>query len=166
MIQVANSGNTTTRRTLSMTSRRLVSSVLGFAILFALAIPTAAFAKDERTRVSLINTGEDGNASGKAEFRIKKADRMRFKVEAEDLDPANYDVTVGGVVQGVLNVVVLADGRVEGEIEFDTKREPGKEPLDFDPRGQLITIERASVVYLQVVFPGTGTPGGGGGSCN
>ena len=124
-----------------------------------------ALAKDERTRVSLVNTGEDGDASGKAEFRIKSADRLRFKVEAEDLDPANYDVTVGGVVQGVLNVQVLADGRVEGEIEFDTKREPGKEPLDFDPRGQLITVERASVIYLQVVFPGE--PGaGGGGSCN
>ncbi len=147
-----------------MTSRRHLSSALGSAILLALAIPSAAFAKDERTRVSLINTGEDGDASGKAEFRIKKADRMRFKVEAEDLDPANYDVTVGGVVQGVLNVQVLADGRVEGEIEFDTKREPGKELLDFDPRGQLVTVERASVVYLQVVFPDA--PGtGGGGSC-
>jgi hypothetical protein len=144
-----------------MTSRRLLSSLLGFAILFALAIPTAAFAKDARTRVSLINTGEDGNASGKAEFRIRKGTRMSFHVEAEDLDPANYDVTVGGVLQGVLNVQVLADGRVEGEIEFDTKVEPGHVLLDFDPRGQLVTVERASVVYLQVVFPG---PSGSGGS--
>ncbi len=148
-----------------MTARRPLTTALGFAILFALAAPSVALAKDERTRVSLINTGEDGDASGKAEFRIKKADRLRFKVEAEDLDPANYDVTVGGVVQGVLNVQALPDGRVEGEIEFDTKREPGKEPLDFDPRGQLITVERASVVYLQVVFPGDTAPGGGG-SCD
>ncbi len=150
-----------------MTARRLFSTALGLAILVALGIPSAAIAKDDRTRVSLINTGEDGDASGKAEFRIKKRDRLRFKVEAEDLDPANYDLVVGGIVQGVLNVQRLRDGRVEGEIEFDTKREPGKEPLDFDPRGQLITVERAGIVYLQVVFPGEGgTGGGGGGSCN
>lgn len=151
-----------------MTARRFLSTALGLALLFGAVIPSTASAKDERTRVSLINTGEDSDASGKAEFRIKKANRLRFKVEAEDLDPANYDVVVGGILQGVLNVQQLADGRVEGEIEFDTKTEPGKQPLDFDPRGQLITVERASVVYLQVVFPGEGgTVGGGGsGSCD
>lgn len=148
-----------------MTARRFFSTALGLATLVALGLPSAAFAKDDRTRVSLVNTGADGDASGKAEFRIKKRDRLRFKVEAEDLDPANYDVVVGGIVQGVLNVQQLSDGRIEGEIEFDTKREPGKEPLDFDPRGQLVTVERAGVVYLQVVFPAAGgTVGGGGGS--
>ncbi len=155
-----------------MTARRFLSTALGLAILVGTAVPTTAFAKDDRTRVSLINTGEDSNASGKAEYRVKKRDRLRFKVEAEDLDPANYDVVVGGIVQGVLNVQQLADGRVEGEIEFDTKTEPGKQPLDFDPRGQLVTVERAGVIYLQVVFPadggtvGGGGSGGGSGSCD
>ena len=146
-----------------MTARRLLSLALGFAIVIAFILPSAAVAKDsERSRVSLVNTGADADASGKAEFRLRKRNRMSFKVEAEDLDAANYDVTVGGVLQGVLDVRALPDGRVEGEIEFDSKIEPGHEPLDFDPRGQLVTVERAGVIYLQVVFPVGSAPGGGG----
>lgn len=148
-----------------MTARRSRFPLLGLALTLGFLAPVTAAAKDlERTRVSLVNTGEDGDASGHAEYRIRKKNRSSFKVEAEDLDPANYDVTVGGIVQGVLDVRVLSDGRVEGEIEFDTKRQRNKQPLDFDPRGQLITVERAGIVYLQVVLPPTGS-GTGTGSC-
>ena len=130
-----------------MLNRKLLALALGFATLTAFVIPSAAVAKDiERTRVSLVNTGVDSDASGKAEYRIRKRNRISFKVEAEDLDAANYDVTVGGVFQGVLDVRALANGRVEGEIEFDSKIEPGHEPLDFEPRGQLVTVERAGVI--------------------
>jgi len=147
-----------------MLTRKLLSLALGLATLTAFVIPSAAVAKDiERTRISLVNTGTDADASGKAEYRLRKRNRISFKLEAEDLDAANYDVTVGGVVQGVLDVRALANGRVEGEIEFDTKVERGHELLDFEPRGQLVTVERAGVIYLQVVFPvGTST---GGGTC-
>lgn len=148
-----------------MTARRLLALVLASALTFTLLIPMTAAAKDaSRVRVSLVNTGEAPSASGHAEYRVRKKNRISFHVEAEDLAPANYDVTVGGVVQGVLDVQVLPKNRVEGEIEFDTKVEPGHVLLDFDPRGQLVTIERAGVVYLQVVFPpsapapGTCTP--------
>ncbi|MEZ4332453.1 MAG: hypothetical protein R3F35_11900 [Myxococcota bacterium] len=148
-----------------MTARRSLSLLLGLVLTLGLLAPTTALAKDlERTRVSLVNTGEDGDASGHAEYRVRKKNRSSFKVEAEDLDPANYDVTVGGIVQGVLDVRVLRDGRVQGEIEFDTKSQRNKQPLDFDPRGQLITVERAGIVYLQVVFPPS-TGGTGTGSC-
>lgn len=140
-----------------MKSRRWIS--LGLTLLLAAALPAVAFAKDlERTRVALVNSGAEPAASGKAEFRQRKVDRARFKVEAEDLTPANYDLTVGGVVRGVLDVQVLPDGSVEGELEFDTKVEPGHLPLDFDPHGQLVTVERAGVVYLQVVFPNAPVP--------
>lgn len=135
-------------------TRRFFVLVLGAVLLLSSTLPTTALAKSlERTRVALVNTGVEPLASGKAEYRAEKRSRLRFKVEAEDLTPANYDLTVGGVVRGVLDVRVLPDGRVEGELEFDTKREPGKLPLDFDPRGQLVTVERAGVVYLQVVMP-------------
>jgi hypothetical protein len=131
-------------------------------VAFLCVTPTTALAKDlERNRVSLINTGEAPSASGHAEYRIRKGNRSSFHVEAEDLAPANYDVTVGGIVQGVLDVHALRDGRVEGEIEFDTKTQRGHQPLDFDPRGQLVTVERAGVIYLQVVFPAGSTSGGG-----
>jgi hypothetical protein len=134
--------------------RNLLSLPLAMALALAFALPTAALAKDLlRIRVDLVNTGVEPSADGKAELRIKKKNRMRFKVEAEDLQPANYDVVVDGVVRGVLDVRQQPDGEVEGEIEFDTKREPGKLPLSFDPRGKLVTIERAATIYLQVVFP-------------
>lgn len=140
-----------------MTSRRWIS--LGLTLLLAAALPAVALAKDiERTRVALVNTGEEPAASGKAEFRQRKLDRASFKVEAEDLTPANYDLTVGGTVRGVLDVQVLPDGSVEGELEFDSRVEPGHLPLDFDPHGQLVTVERAGVVYLQVVFPAAPAP--------
>ena len=144
-------------------TKRSLTLTLALAMLFAFAIPSLALAKDQlRQEVPLVNTGAEPAADGKAEFRIKKKNRMRFKVEVEDLTPANYDLVVGGVMRGVLDVRQLPDGRVEGELEFDTKSEPGKLPLNFDPRGQLVSVERAGTVYLQVVFPGTA---GGGTSC-
>lgn len=136
-----------------MTARRTLSLALGIALTMAL-MPAAPFAKDAgRVRVDFVNTGEAPSASGHAEYRIRKQNRASFHVEAEDLAPANYDVVVDGVLQGVLDVRPLPKNKVEGEIEFDTKVQPGHALLDFDPRGELVTIERAGVVYLQVVFP-------------
>jgi hypothetical protein len=137
-------------------TRRPFLALLALSLLFALSVPGGALAKDKlRQEVRLENTGVEPAADGKARFRIKKRDRMRFQVEVEDLTPANYDLMVEGVFKGTLDVRQQADGRVEAELEFDTKSEPGKLPLDFDPRGKLITVERSGTVYLQVVFPGT-----------
>ncbi len=139
-----------------------LSLSLALAMGLTFALPTASLAKDKlRQEVQLQNTGVAPAADGKAELRIRKKNRMSFNVEAEDLAPANYDVVVGGVLRGTLDVRTLPDGRVEGEIEFDTKREPGHVPLSFDPRGQLVTVERSGTVYLQVVFPGSASSGGG-----
>jgi hypothetical protein len=144
-----------------MRNRRILPVVLALTALVALAIPSAALAKDLlRQEVRLENTGVEPAADGKAELRIKKKNRTRFEVEVEDLTPANYDLMVDGVFRGVLDVRQLADGRVEAELEFDTKSEPGKLPLSFDPRGKLITVERSGTVYLQVVFPSNGSAGG------
>jgi hypothetical protein len=145
-----------------MTKRSLPLNV-ALATLFAFAIPSLALAKDQlRQEIQLVNTGVAPAADGKAELRIRKKNRMSFRVEAEDLAPANYDVVVGGAVRGVLDVHQLPDGRVEGEVEFDTKREPGHVPLTFDPRGQLVSVERSGTVYLQVVFPSSSS---GSGTC-
>ena len=77
-----------------MTARRALSLVLGLAIAFAL-IPATSFAKAAgRVRVDFVNTGEVPAASGHAEYRLLKNNRASFHVEAEDLAPANYDVTV------------------------------------------------------------------------
>ena len=123
-----------------MISRISLSLALALTLIYTPASPTASVAQDkQRTRVSLINTGADSDADGHAEFRLRKKSRMSFNVEAEDLPAANYDVVIGGVARGVLDVRQLPDGRVEGEIEFDTKREPGHVVMNFDPRGQLVT---------------------------
>jgi hypothetical protein len=140
-----------------MKPNRSFSLLLALSILFAFAIPSVSLAKDkQRIRVDLINTGEEPAADGKAEFRLKKRSRMKFKVEVEDLPPANYDLVVGGVVRGTLDVRQEPGGEVEGELQFDTKRHGNKLPLNFDPRGQLIEVVRSAVVYLQVVMPTSG----------
>lgn len=142
-------------------SRRSLALSLALVLLCAFAIPTASLAKDkQRIRVELVNTGALPAADGKAEFRLKKRNRMRFKVEVEDLTPANYDLVVGGVVVGVLDVRQQADGDIEAELQFDTKSQPGKLPLTFDPRGKLIEVVRAATVYLQVVMPTAPAPTG------
>jgi hypothetical protein len=144
-----------------MTLDRSLSLLFALALLFVFAAPSESFAKDkQRIRVDLTNTGEQPAADGKAEFRLKKRNRMRFKVEVEDLTPANYDLVVAGVVRGTLDVRQLADGSVEGELEFDSKRRSPsasgrKLPLAFDPRGQLIEVVRSAIVYMQVTMPAT-----------
>ena len=136
-----------------MTARRTLTLALGL-VLAAAFIPATTFAKaTNRVRVDFVNTGEAPAASGHAEYRVLKNNRASFNVEAEDLAPANYDVTVDGVVQGVLDVQQLPKNKVQGEIEFNTRMERGRQLLDFDPRGKLVTSGRAGVVYLQVVFP-------------
>ena len=47
----------------------------------------------------------------------------------------------------------LADGSVEGELEFRNPVEPGKLLLDFDPRGQQIDVLDGNTVVLETLFP-------------
>lgn len=151
-----------------MKTKRSLITLFALALLFVFAIPTESFAKDkQRIRIDLENTGEEPQADGKAEFRLKKKRRTKFKVEVEDLTPANYDLVVGGVVRGTLDVRQLPDGRVEGELQFDSKRKRAsasgrKQPLNFDPRGQLIQVVRSAVVYLEATLPAAPASGSNG----
>ncbi len=107
----------------------------------------------EETEVPLLNSGADGDAKGKARYRLESDCDDDFRVEAEDLPLGVYDLRVGGVVQGTLTVA-LVDGEPEGELEFDNDPdELGELPLTFDPRGQLIEIVQGGTVYLDRVFP-------------
>ena len=102
--------------------------------------------------VDFINTGLDGDASGDAELE-QKANRVEFDVEIEDLDIGTYELWVAGVMRAEIEVVQFDDDDTEGEVEFRNPVEPGKLLLDFDPRGQLISIEQAGAVFLTVDFP-------------
>ena len=102
--------------------------------------------------VDLSNTGVYTLASGDAKLEPRD-DRTDFSVEIEDVPVGDYTLRVGGNVVGTITVVQLADGSVEGELEFRNPVEPGKVLLDFDPRGQQIDVLEGSTIILEVMFP-------------
>ena len=102
--------------------------------------------------IDLTNTGVYPLASGDARLR-PEADRTDFSVEIEDVPVGDYDLRIGGEIVGVITVIVLQDGSVEGELEFRNPVEPGKTLLDFDPRGKQIDVLDGSSVVLETFFP-------------
>ena len=102
--------------------------------------------------VDLNNTGVYSLASGDAKLEPRD-DRTDFSVEIEDVPVGDYTLRIGGNVVGTITVVQLADGSVEGELEFRNPVEPGKVLLDFDPRGQQVDVLEGSTVILETLFP-------------
>ena len=102
--------------------------------------------------VELTNTGVFVAASGDARLRPRE-DRTDFTVEIEDVPTGPYSLQVGGQTVGVIQVKMLEDGSIEGELEFRNPVEPGKILLDFDPRGQQIDVLDGSTVILETLFP-------------
>lgn len=102
--------------------------------------------------VELTNTGVFPLASGDAKLE-PRADRTDFSVEIEDVPVGSYGLRVGGETVGTIEVMMLQDGSVEGELEFRNPVEPGKILLDFDPRGQQIDVLDGSTVILETLFP-------------
>jgi hypothetical protein len=102
--------------------------------------------------VELTNTGVYPDASGDARLE-PRMDRSDFSVEIEDVPVGPYDLRIGGSVVGTIEVQMFPDGSVEGELEFRDPVEPGKLPLDFDPRGQQIEVFEGSTVILETLFP-------------
>jgi hypothetical protein len=65
-----------------------------------------------------------------------------------------YEVVVGGIARGSLEVVDTGLGEIEGEIELDAAPdEPGEALLDFDPRGALVEVRQGGTVSLSASFP-------------
>jgi len=91
----------------------------------------------------------------------QRADRVDFKVEVQDVPAGDYSLRIGGSDHGTITVSARTGG-TEGQVEFRNPVEPGKQLLDFDPRGQLIEIGSATGIVLSGMFPNTpsGTPGG------
>ncbi|GAB4197101.1 MAG: hypothetical protein Tsb002_30920 [Wenzhouxiangellaceae bacterium] len=102
---------------------------------------------DVEVTVAFNNVGPDSDASGRVEYE-DRGDRTDFKVEAEDLDDGMYELLVGG---NSVAMMMVSGG--EGELEFRDPVEPGKLPLDFDPLGQIISIEQGGTEYLSVLLP-------------
>jgi hypothetical protein len=79
-----------------------------------------------------------------------------FRVTAQGLAAANYELWVGEAMVGTVPVRNSAGGPA-GEIRFDTHPDdPGELPLGFDPRGQQIEVRRPMFIpnlYLTALFP-------------
>ncbi len=97
--------------------------------------------------VDLTNTGVDPDASGEARYR-NRSGRRELSVEIKDLDDGSYQLVVGGSARATIAV----DGG-DGEIEFTDPLEDGTQALNFDPRGQTMTIVRDGETYLTADFP-------------
>lgn len=102
--------------------------------------------------VELTNSGIFPLASGDAKLE-PRADRTDFSVEIEDVPVGSYGLRVGGEAVGTIEVMMMPDGSVEGELEFRNPVEPGKVLLDFDPRGKQIDVLEGSTVILETLFP-------------
>ena len=109
----------------------------------------------------LISTGVDADATGKTKYETE-TDRIDYSVEVEDLPVGLYELYIGGVLRGEINVIQIAPGQTEGETEFRDPVEPGKLPLDFDPTGQTVDVSQGSVIYLTSDGTNGGGTGGGG----
>jgi hypothetical protein len=117
------------------------------------AVPVTPLCEVINNELALINSGVNGSAKGKARFRDDGDCDQDFRVEIEDLPLGTYQVYVGGLQQGDIEVS-LVDGEHEGEIEFDTDPDdPDEVLLDFDPRGQMIEVRQGGITYLSRTFP-------------
>ncbi len=102
--------------------------------------------------VELDNTGVFPAASGDARLRPRE-DRTDFSVEIEDVPVGVYGLRVGGEIVGSIEVKLMPDGAIQGELEFRNPVEPGKVLLDFDPRGKQIDVLDGTTVVLETSFP-------------
>jgi hypothetical protein len=86
---------------------------------------------------------------GWASLTTRASCDRRFEILIEDVPMGDYDVVVGGVVEGVLTVGEDQFGATSGSALFTTNESSGL-PLDFDPVGQPIEIEQDGVVYFSI----------------
>jgi hypothetical protein len=96
-------------------------------------------------------TANNSLASGDAKLK-QQANQVSFSVEIEDVALGNYELFIGATRRGQI-IATMQNGQVKGELEFQSPVEPGKQLLNFDPRGQRIEVRNASGVVLFGQFP-------------
>ncbi|MBW2315947.1 MAG: hypothetical protein JRH10_17390 [Deltaproteobacteria bacterium] len=104
------------------------------------------------SEVFLIPTGLGGKA--KARNRTRDDCDRDFRVEVEEVPEGTYELLVGGISRGTLEVVFDASsGENEGQIEFDTDPDdPGELLLDFDPVGQVIEVVQGATLFFSSIL--------------
>jgi hypothetical protein len=81
--------------------------------------------------------------SVRATLEIDDDGDIELELKARDLPVGRYDVAIGGILRGTLNIVSWR-GRTKGEIEFDNEPDRNDILLDFPVLDQEITISDPS----------------------
>jgi hypothetical protein len=100
----------------------------------------------------LFNTGTAVGATAEMKFKRDDDGDESFEVEVEDAPTGSYELWVGATQRATI-VVENTDSGTEGEVEFEDSPKPGHLPLDFDPRGELISVVRDGVTCFQRLLP-------------
>ena len=103
-------------------------------------------------KADLENTGVLPSARGDAEWRMN-AERVEFSVEIENLPVGAYTLKVGGIEVGIITAFTMHGGEVYGHLTFRDPAIYGREPLDFEPRGQKIEVLTGDSAILEATFP-------------
>ena len=104
--------------------------------------------------VELVNTAVLADAEGEAEWKMT-SDHVEFSVEIEDVPAGTYVLHAGGNEVGRFEAFERRFGDVYGHIRFRDPASYGRQPLDFEPRGQKIEVLKEGAVILEVDFPGS-----------
>jgi hypothetical protein len=108
--------------------------------LTELPLPTTV-----ETELPLLNQGSVETASAHITLTTNGTALEGVEIDLGGVPVGNYDFRVGTEIQGTV-VVTDNDGVLSGELIF--ANDGVNQPLDFDPRGQTVTIEQAGVVLL------------------
>ena len=108
--------------------------------LTELAPPTTV-----HTELPLLNQGVIATASSHIEFTTEADALIDLEVDLTGVPIGNYDFKVGGILKGTI-IVADVDGVISGELRF--ANDGIATPLDFDPRGQTVTIEQGADILL------------------
>jgi hypothetical protein len=124
-----------------------------------LAALICAIAGAEAKELSLIRgdfagTGVDSDAEGVARA-IFTPNNPKFRLDARGLTP---DATYQFTVDGILEETLTADHRGGLHLDFRLSGTESKLPLDFDPRGKILSINDGTSNVLTMVFSGEGEP--------
>lgn len=106
----------------------------------------------------LASTGADADAQARARYEAE-GDELEFEVKLQDVDLGDYELLVGGVVRGTIEVSAGDEG-VEGELAFEAPE--GDLVLDFEVLEQLVEVRREGTTYFSDTLTASGAAGGTG----
>jgi hypothetical protein len=114
------------------------------------------------TETPLVAAPAAGSGSGGTRLRVREDCRRDFSLEIEDVPLGAYDLLIGGVPKGTIQVVNVG-GQNKGEIEFTSEPDDSGELfLDFDPVGAEVEVRQADNLFFSLTQGPPGSGGGGG----